>query len=72
VPLPKLNHVQPFAPWEWVVVTGAYFDDIDAIVWRQLLWVSGLSALAVAAENTSPADSIHRMHRFIAASLLQH
>jgi len=29
-PLPKLQYVMYFAPWDWVVGTGLYMDDLDA------------------------------------------
>jgi methyl-accepting chemotaxis protein len=33
-PLPKLSYALPFQPWGWMVGTGIYIDDIDAIFWR--------------------------------------
>src|SRR5690349_16693304 len=29
-PQPKLSYVAGFAPWNWVVGTGVYIDDLDA------------------------------------------
>ncbi len=31
-PVPKLSYVKLFAPWNWVIGTGIYIDDIDAAV----------------------------------------
>src|SRR2546421_321932 len=31
-PVPKLSYVSEFAPWGWVIGTGIYIDDVDAIV----------------------------------------
>ena len=31
-PVPKLSYVKRFAPWNWVVGTGIYIDDINAAV----------------------------------------
>jgi methyl-accepting chemotaxis protein len=31
-PVPKLSYVDGFAPWGWVIGTGIYIDDVDAIV----------------------------------------
>ena len=28
-PLPKFSHVKGFQPWQWVIGTGAYVDDVD-------------------------------------------
>lgn len=36
VQLPKLQYPQHFAPWDWVIGTGIYIDDIDAIFYREL------------------------------------
>jgi len=30
-PLPKLSYVQLFKPWGWIIGTGIYTDDIDAL-----------------------------------------
>ncbi|RAI44353.1 methyl-accepting chemotaxis protein [Rhodoplanes roseus] len=32
-PLPKLTYVAGFAPWNWVVGTGVYMDDLQAQTW---------------------------------------
>jgi len=36
VQLPKLQYPQHFADWDWVIGTGIYIDDIDAIFYREL------------------------------------
>lgn len=33
-PVPKLSHVAGFAPWNWVVGTGVYIDDLNDMLWR--------------------------------------
>ncbi|MDB5649174.1 MAG: methyl-accepting chemotaxis sensory transducer with Cache sensor [Hyphomicrobiales bacterium] len=35
-PQPKLSNVVGFAPWQWVVGTGVYVDDLDTLFWSQL------------------------------------
>jgi methyl-accepting chemotaxis protein len=32
-PQPKLSYVAGFAPWNWVIGTGVYIDDLDAQTW---------------------------------------
>ena len=32
-PQPKLSYVVGFAPWNWVIGTGVYIDDLDAQTW---------------------------------------
>jgi methyl-accepting chemotaxis protein len=34
-PVRKLSYVKSFAPWGWVVGTGIYIDDVDAIFWSR-------------------------------------
>lgn len=43
----KLGYVVPFLPWDWIIATGAYMDDIDAAFFRSML-VLGASLLVVA------------------------
>ncbi|MGO9086063.1 MAG: cache domain-containing protein [Terriglobales bacterium] len=33
-PVPKISYIKGFAPWGWIVGTGIYIDDVNAI-WRQ-------------------------------------
>jgi methyl-accepting chemotaxis protein len=35
-PQPKLSYVVGFAPWGWVIGTGVYTDDLDALFWREV------------------------------------
>ncbi len=34
-PLPKISYAAAFDPWNWVVATGVYVDDIDAAFWAK-------------------------------------
>ncbi|PKO34216.1 MAG: hypothetical protein CVU34_09395 [Betaproteobacteria bacterium HGW-Betaproteobacteria-7] len=34
--VPKLQRVEHFVPWDWVVGTGLYIDDLDALFYQQL------------------------------------
>ncbi len=43
--VPKLQRVEHFAPWDWVVGTGLYIDDLDALFNRQLRNVGMVIAL---------------------------
>jgi methyl-accepting chemotaxis protein len=33
----KLSYVKKFEPWGWVVGSGIYIDDVDAVFWRDAL-----------------------------------
>jgi methyl-accepting chemotaxis protein len=41
-PIPKISYVKGFNPWGWVIGTGIYIDDVDAL-WR----ASALEAVVV-------------------------
>tara|TARA_R110001583_G_scaffold178954_4_gene335388 strand:+ start:6551 stop:8254 length:1704 start_codon:yes stop_codon:yes gene_type:complete len=43
---PKLSFVKAFEPWGWVVATGIYMDDVNAVFQKSML-VMGLVALAI-------------------------
>jgi methyl-accepting chemotaxis protein len=45
----KVLYAASFEPWQWVISTGAYMDDIDSAVWRRLAWMAGMASLAVIA-----------------------
>jgi methyl-accepting chemotaxis protein len=36
VQVPKLHYLQHFEPWDWVIGTGLYIDDLDALFYQQL------------------------------------
>ena len=43
-PLPKRSYAAMFQPWQWVVVTGVYVDDVDAAFWRNTEILAGIIA----------------------------
>lgn len=45
-PVRKLSYVKGFKPWGWIIGSGIYIDDIDAIFKRRAT-VLGISALAI-------------------------
>ena len=44
----KIGYVVRYAPWDWIIATGAYVDDIDA-AFMASLWLIGAIFLAVSA-----------------------
>jgi methyl-accepting chemotaxis protein len=48
VAVPKVSYVAGFAPWDWVIGSGIYVDDVDAAFRRSAL-LFGAGALAVLA-----------------------
>jgi methyl-accepting chemotaxis protein len=46
-PVAKVSYVRAFAPWGWIVGSGIYVDEVDALILDQALWVI-LGVLGVA------------------------
>jgi len=36
-PVPKISYVKEFKPWDWIIGTGIYVDDVDQLFKKQLL-----------------------------------
>jgi len=47
VAVEKLSYVRGFQPWQWVIGSGIYIDDVDAAIWRYA--VDGLLKLLLIA-----------------------
>ncbi len=47
-PVEKLNYLVKFVPWGWVVGTGSYVDDVNAMVWAYAVRVGAIAAAAAA------------------------
>ena len=60
-PQPKLSYVVGFAPWNWVIGTGVYIDDLKAQAWvstQRSLIVAGVILLFMLAVSIFVARSI--------------
>ena len=60
-PQPKLSYVVGFAPWNWVIGTGVYIDDLNAQTWastQRSLIAAGLILLFALAVSILVARSI--------------
>ena len=60
-PQPKLSYVVGFAPWNWVVGTGVYIDDLKAQTWastQRSLIITGVILLFMLAVSIFVARSI--------------
>ena len=48
---PKLSHVKLFEPWEWVIGTGIYLNDvyaeIDLVLWKSFKIFTGLLVIMI-------------------------
>lgn len=60
-PVGKFSYVEGFAPWGWIVGTGVYVDDLNAMFWREATLYVGIcliSALVVLAVATAVVRSV--------------
>ena len=60
---PKMSYAKLFGPWNWIVITGVYVDDIDAIYasnMQKLMISAGLIALVIIILSVLTALSITR------------
>jgi methyl-accepting chemotaxis protein len=60
-PQPKLSYVVGFAPWNWVVGTGVYIDDLNAQTWastQRSLIVAGVILLFMLVVSIFVARSV--------------
>ncbi|MDO1584665.1 methyl-accepting chemotaxis protein [Rhizobium oryzicola] len=48
-PVAKYSHIAGFEPWGWVVGTGVYVDDLQALFWQKATRFALLSALGLLA-----------------------
>ena len=46
---PKLSFVKAFKPWGWVVATGIYIDDVNAVFMKSLMVMAGVAAAVLLA-----------------------
>jgi methyl-accepting chemotaxis protein len=77
VPVPKLNYLLPFAPWNVFVATGLFVDDIDdafhAALWRlgllagAIVVVTALIAWALSRSIARPLGAVERTMTALAA-----
>ena len=44
-PVRKVSYVKGFAPWEWLIGSGIYLDDVEAAYWRH--WQHSLVNLSI-------------------------
>jgi methyl-accepting chemotaxis protein len=51
-PQPKVSFVKKFAPWGWVIGTGAYETDARAAIWRESTLLVGLALVGILAMAT--------------------
>ena len=46
-PVPKVSYVKGFEPWGWVIGTGVYLDDVDAVFMDNALNVGGIICVVI-------------------------
>jgi predicted XRE-type DNA-binding protein len=45
--LPKLNGVYRYQPWNWVVGTGVFTDDVENTIWKDMIALCSIAILAL-------------------------
>ncbi len=73
LPQPKLSYVESFAPWGWVVGTGTYIDDLNAIYWshlEDLLLSAGIILFIIICVSLLLATSLTRPIKEIVDNML--
>jgi methyl-accepting chemotaxis protein len=80
-PVPKESFVQGFAPWGWVIGTGVYIDNLNAVFWEKatleagmitlILLVMGVISLFMARSITKPINGMSNAMRTLAGGDLQ-
>ncbi|MBO1520090.1 methyl-accepting chemotaxis protein [Oceanisphaera pacifica] len=71
-PQPKVSYVQGFAPWGWVIGSGIYLSDVNALFWQQATksllltaLVMVLALIVVALISRSLTFSVARVHHVV-------
>jgi methyl-accepting chemotaxis protein len=67
-PYEKLSFVRGYAPWQWVIGSGIYIDDVEALFWRSAevaggiilvaMLIVGACALVLARTITRPLNAL--------------
>jgi methyl-accepting chemotaxis protein len=73
-PQPKMSHVVGFAPWDWVIGTGVYIDDLDRLAWetfRLPLLTTGLVLLFTGAVSFVVARNTGRAMRGMTGAMTE-
>jgi len=70
-PQPKISYIEHYAPWDWIIGTGVYVDDLEAIFFEQVmqsltvivlaLLVLGVISWRVTRAITQPIHQLQRV-----------
>lgn len=70
-PVAKLSYVKGFKPWGWILGSGLYIDDVEAIFWENsrtmafivlvVAFIVGVVALYIASVITTPIERLRDM-----------
>jgi len=62
--VPKLSYVRKFGPWDWIIGTGIYIEDVKAEIRRmenRALLISGIIGIVIVALLTAVSRQSHRI-----------
>jgi methyl-accepting chemotaxis protein len=60
-PVPKLSYVKGFEPWGWIVGTGIYVDDVDALWWQSAMQAAAVISVLLALMAVASVSAYRRM-----------
>jgi methyl-accepting chemotaxis protein len=73
----KTSYVKGFEPWQWVIGSGIYLDDVDAAIWQiekslatifaVFLVVVSVAVWLLSRTITGPVEALHRTMQLVAA-----
>lgn len=76
-PVPKISYVKGFAPWGWIIGSGVYVDNVNAVFWGRLttfsigaLLLAGILvgfSLLIARSITRPLNQAVQVAKTVAA-----
>jgi methyl-accepting chemotaxis protein len=71
-PQPKLSYVAGFEPWQWVIGTGVYVDDLEQQIWdraRNTMLIVGLGFLLIGGISVVVARRLSRAIADVTAAM---
>ena len=63
VPIEKWGYAVGFTPWEWMLGTGVYIDDLEAAFWNQALLILTLTVIGAVVAGTIAMLAIRSLVR---------
>ena len=69
VPIRKISYAKSFDPWDWMIATGIYVEDIETAMWRELRTQGLMGAALIAILLTIAILTIRALKRSIGSAV---